>query len=365
MATIKNSQLSSYHISDVSLSNQNEMKLDLHFIYTTLLENHPGAIVDPDFCPILEDNYAWAISNISSCVDKESRIRILTEFIKRFDDPHLFVTFYTNSWTYQNETFFTLKEINPNMAWVSLPTFAPDLLQANDLKDVISKLSLLPQDRIIVFDLRGNNGGNSEWGTKVIQALFGNPYVKNQFYEHEAKNDSKLIWRVSEGNLTFLEGITEAIKETLGSDSRQVLDLKNICSEIKKCSELGKQLYLHREIRGEKASDVTKKNFSQIKNRNVYAVIDSKCASSTLIFIDELRMMGSSLTLIGEPTNFNTPYMVVRPIELPSKLGMLCFPIRKDPRQKQRYVPDIDIKNKLEDSQHVLNIILDEQKKTT
>jgi hypothetical protein len=81
----------------------------------------------------------------------------------------------------------------------------------------------------------------------------------------------------------------------------------------------------------------------------VIAIIDQKCGSATLDFLDQLKAMKSDLILIGETTKADSAYMELRIISLPSGKGKVAFPIkvyRNRPRgHNVPHTPDIHYPN--------------------
>ncbi|ABE04457.1 hypothetical protein [Rickettsia bellii] len=93
----------------------------------------------------------------------------------------------------------------------------------------------------------------------------------------------------------------------------------------------------------------------------IIVIIDEKNVSSTLDFIDELKIMTQNIILIGKTTKADRLYMELRTVELPSKLGIFSFPI-KVYRNRNRgdnipYIPDfeIDPKNTAKLKDFILN----------
>ena len=72
---------------------------------------------------------------------------------------------------------FSSSEFSDEIAWVTVPTFDLHIEQKKDFNKLIKQLLVFQIKKYIIFDLRGNKGGNSAYGSQIIKALFGNEYA--------------------------------------------------------------------------------------------------------------------------------------------------------------------------------------------
>lgn len=146
---------------------------DLDFMRDQILQNHPGVYntLDPSFKDKLEKAYSIARSSIKGTSKPEQIKTSLSTFAKSFNDTHLWVNWNgvqqkvsSKIASTQQQPTFTIKHINPKIAWIALPTFDIKPSQQKGFDQIVHELPKLKAKGAIVFDLRGNQGGNSEYG---------------------------------------------------------------------------------------------------------------------------------------------------------------------------------------------------------
>ena len=105
----------------------------------------------------------------------------------------------------------------------------------------------------------------------------------------------------------------------------------------------------------EAGEDYMRQNFSTRENTRtlsspvsarVIVITDGACASACLDFMDELMAL-PGVTHIGEETSYDTQYIEVRTVDLPSMTGRMWIPV-KVYRERLRpsggtYVPEIAV----------------------
>ena len=317
---------------------QNPLVNDLYFIYKSILENHPGVYnnEDPNFCENLENSYETAKSAIKeSNVNSSSKI-IISDFAKSFNDTHLWVHWLDNTPQKQNAIIskFSISEPSNEVAWITLPAFDLKTEQEKDFGGLVKQLLDLQTKKYIVFDLRGNQGGNSDYGSQIVNALFGKEYAHKKKCLHNKK--VFVDWRASQGNLNhisslltryptnqWLQGVKEGLKESL---------------------ERGDSFY--REYSYETCGPTINITSESEFGFKVIVITDSFNVSAALDFIDELKIMTKKVILIGQKTKADRVYMEVRSLPLPSGSGTFSFPIkvyRNRPRlDNEPYIPNIE-----------------------
>lgn len=68
---------------------------DLNFIRDILIQNHPGVYdrLNPDFCLSLETNFDKAKQELSVALDALSKMKIIENFGRSFEDNHLYALY--------------------------------------------------------------------------------------------------------------------------------------------------------------------------------------------------------------------------------------------------------------------------------
>jgi len=328
--------------------NNNHKNNDLKFIHDQIQENHPGIFnkKDPSFKKNLKYNYIKA-QQAASDVSQNNK-QIINTFISTFNDTHLSVHWYGEKPKILNSNpkQFQIKYFSKNIVWIDLPSFDFAKSQQQDFSLILSKIKNFRKKNIIIFDLRGNQGGNSEYGSKLVDNLFGLDYAKQQ-RGLDYKN-VYIDWRISINNLNHLKNLYEQYKSPW---------IKNIIEGSEKKLQENQPYYT--ELLLDKSLSTNIPLLNPVKAK-IIVIIDEKNVSSTLDFIDELKIMTPNVILLGKTTRADRLYMEVRTIQLPSKLGTFSFPIKVYRNRKRGdnvpYIPDFEIDTK--DTTKLENFIL-------
>lgn len=226
--------------------------------------------------------------------------------------------------------------------WIALEGLgskAPAVLDA-----VRERLSDIRKSKLVVIDMRGNGGGNSEYGHRLAQMLLGVSYVSA--VTDDPTVDCPDVWRVSPGNLETLVKYKAQFASTLGPDFVRELD-KDI-SNMKEALKRGQSLSGPATCKtGAKVARSTERPPWPAPFKLVL-LTDSACFSSCLLVTGELRRLGA--VHVGQATDAATRYMEVREVELPSGLGFfstlqkaaLNTPMRLGPFEPE-YLYDGDV----------------------
>lgn len=315
---------------------QNPWVNDLDAIYNSILENHPGVYndEDPDFRENLENSYVIAKLKIKKSGLSSSPKTIISDFAKSFNDVHLWVYWLDNTPKKQSASTpkFFISELSNDVTWITLPTFDLKTEQEKDFRNLLERILDFQGKKYIVFDLRGNQGGNSSYGSQIINALFGNEYAQQKRCVYNKK--VFVDWRASQGNLSHVSSLVAKYPNNEW--------LQNIEHGLKESLEQGSKLY--RVYSAEVCK--SKKSIQKKVNAKIIIITESVNVSTALDFIDELKMMTKNTIIIGQKTRADRLYMEVRHILLPSGSGNFFFPIkgyRNRPRlDNEPYVPNIE-----------------------
>ncbi len=232
---------------------------------------------------------------------------------------------------------YNVDEWAPSKIWITLPSFCPKQEGALSLNKIIETIHQYAQYKQIVFDLRGNGGGNSDYGTSIIKNLYGASYYSQQMAEADKGVHTFLDWRASEQNKEYLQVLQ---KKLLACPFAQN-GLHIVTSVIKGMEQALKEgaPFYKEELQK------WRKPLSHIQNpvkARIVVLTDNYCASACLDFLDELFAMGQ-VVQVGLPTSADTDYMEIRSIELPSQLAKVYFPIKvyrgRIRKANQAYIP--------------------------
>lgn len=230
-----------------------------------------------------------------------------------------------------------LREFAPGAYWIGTPTFGPRDDALVVMQELIEQLQTQAEDlrdaEILVFDVRGNNGGSSSWGDMMVEAVWGEAYA-----DYRAPvSSSGVDYRISDGNIAHARWIIDLTVDQNMTEAevyfRQVLD------GMLAAREAGEAFYVERAEPREAAAVAP----NPVSAR-VYFLTDSACGSACLDFAD--RMYGlEGVTHVGGETFADSDYMELRQIDFPSGHGRMGLPIkvyRGRPRASgQSYVPAV------------------------
>lgn len=291
---------------------------DLDMMYQTILENHPGPHnqKDPDFMKNMNRAYQEAKANSVRVNSQQEAFQLLHEFAQSFCDQHLgiYVDGQTESSQERLSRGFLIESFTPDIAWVTIPNFAPNRLELAALELLIEELPKLREKQYIIFDVRGNGGGSSLWGTRILESLFTQEYVLQKFAQNYG--DSFENFRVSKSNLDYWKSETLKLEDSFGRDSKEYLALQELLHGMQKAYD-EQQLFYSMKITGEEPK-ISGQEIANPCSARIVVLIDSGCFSSCLMFIHELQTVDPTITLIGQKTATNTSYMEIRLDILPS-----------------------------------------------
>lgn len=158
---------------------------DLNFIRDILIQDHPGVHdrLNPDFCLSLETNFDKAKQELSVALDALSKMKIIENFGRSFEDNHLYALYKKLIPAHvleKKQVLFTIEKIN-HIYWLRLPTFCfhKESALAKSFEMVIETIKGL-KGHPFVIDVRGNGGGTSEYGIQVLKALFDDTDVEQK-----------------------------------------------------------------------------------------------------------------------------------------------------------------------------------------
>lgn len=235
---------------------------------------------------------------------------------------------------------FGIQHPADDVAWITLPSFAENVGDNKaGLERVIAELPDVRDDRLIVFDVRGNGGGNSAWGGRVLSALFGDAYIHD--VAAKVSGHEYVEWRASTGNADFIEQYTLPRYEP-GSEGRAWLE--KLITTLRNGVKNGKELV---QVPDDEPSEPQAPETSLARlplGERVILLTDGWCASACLDFADLLLAI-PGVRHAGAPTYADAVYIDNRGTMLPSRIGWFTFSMkvyRDRPRgNNQPYVPSL------------------------
>jgi hypothetical protein len=235
-------------------------------------------------------------------------------------------------------------------AWVQLGNFKEETA----LKALETEL-LAGQDRFrsapfVVFDLRGNGGGNSTWGGRFASILWGADAVEGRRLAEQSSNpaDHGKYWRRSKAAAAKMH----AAAAEYAAEGPDFADIAKYWRELGDTIAAAKDdgLYQDECCRPKPRPAVVPR--PQYAGK-VFVVTDAGCFSSCVVVMNTLKRMGA--IQVGEASGQNEVYgESVGPFSLPSGLGWYRVPasIIRQPRSSLGGLPpDIPWPGAMDDDQ--------------
>lgn len=210
--------------------------------------------------------------------------------------------------------------------WVSLPTFDgnPDNDTGKALRRVIDDLdsngSSIRSAPAIVFDLRGNGGGSSDWSRQIAALLWGEGAMQR-------RPEAPMIvsWRASKGNLDWIR--SSFVERSKGGHlSPEVTRwYRDTISGLERALAEHDDLWVIKPERVANVSEDRPLPVHQVRG-SVYVLTNAACMSACLDAVDLWTRLGA--IPIGQETDADTLYMEARQVRLPAGVGAFSMPMK-------------------------------------
>lgn len=227
----------------------------------------------------------------------------------------------------------------PGLVWVSLPSFAPSSEQIEQIREIADALATVPESARIVFDLRGNTGGDSDWGELLLSKLYG------ERFHHLKRPEPVLVYRVSKENLAHWESVVARQNTQFGSSSH----FSEVVSGMRKALASGQQAL---EVSSKRSAPVAAVTPSRQRQPRAFALTDGFCFSACLSFLDLALPLG--VQHLGQETGADRLTMDVRTLDLPGGIFELTLPLMffksRTRGDRQSYRPKIPWSHDIQDA---------------
>ncbi len=215
----------------------------------------------------------------------------------------------------------------PGVYWLQASTFGPNEAQVTRYKDAFRQLhQARTAAKLVVLDLRGNDGGSSVWAELFAEALWDES-------PDDGEKDSEYVeWRVSEGNIAYWETVPSIIRKQFG-DSHSAVGwskhvLRNLTASLKDSHDLWRETPVDDDQGSKDVATAKDSNSATPRYGGTVAVLtDTTCGSACLDAMSLLTEI-PEVVHVGSVTAADTQYMEARPAPLPSGLATLVIPIK-------------------------------------
>lgn len=199
--------------------------------------------------------------------------------------------------------------------WVSLPSFVAELLPEATAEQIRAAIAAAQDAPYLVFDVRGNGGGNSILADSFASAAFGQDWVGGERSMDNLTMPAAYL-RASDGNRAYF---ADARDRTSGG-TRAYFDL--LVTAIDTALAANEPLA---QLGGGGAPLAEQgPTFEPLYGGQVFVLTDSNGFSSTLLFVD-LMLRHPNARHIGWPTRAHGIYGELRQERLPSGWAYLGF----------------------------------------
>jgi hypothetical protein len=216
---------------------------------------------------------------------------------------------------------FALRSFGADGWWISLPSFdagSPDTVAGLSrlIAEVESKADAIRTARVLVLDVRGNHGGDSNYGVRVAAALWGEVHVDAMKPRPVATD-----WRVSDENLRALKFFLKREQEQFGDASDAARSLAAVVSGMEAAS--AQHMTWCRETEPAAPAGVTPAPM----RAKVYFLTDYACFSACLDFAD-LVIHIPGVVHVGQETSADAIYIDNNALRMPSGNGWLGYSMK-------------------------------------
>ena len=219
-----------------------------------------------------------------------------------------------------NRPDYGVTKFSENAYWITLPSFQTSGENTKQLKRLIKTVGemaeTLQKADTIVFDMRGNTGGNSSWGDQILRTLWG-----KEILDHAGRGWSFIDWRVSEGNIRANKYYADLYLEIEGEGGGRVKYFGGLATALQKEMDAGNTFYRITN------KTTTKDQKPEPPEAKVFLLTNYTCFSACLDFADAVRSIPGA-THIGSPTRADAIYIDNWAEPLPSGLERLSYSMK-------------------------------------
>ena len=246
----------------------------------------------------------------------------------------------------------TLSFAPDHHAWIQLGNFHDETALKAAESELLAKQDLLRSASYVVFDLRGNGGGNSTWGARFASILWGKDAVEGRRLASQSSNpaDYGKYWRQSKTAAAKMH----AAGDEYAAEGPDFADIAKYWRDLGDTIAAAKEdgLYQDECCRPKPIPSVVP---APTYKGKVFVLTDAGCFSSCVVVMNTLKRMGA--IQVGEVSGQNEVYgESVGPFKLPSSLGWYRIPVSiiRQPRSSLGGLPtDIPWSGAMDDDQGI------------
>jgi hypothetical protein len=191
--------------------------------------------------------------------------------------------------------------------WIRAQNFMLAPPQVKELDAMLKEIAALQGVRTIVFDARGNGGGDSSVGNQILVAATGGLDFEREGLDRLPKTYPQ--WRVSDVALEAMDRYVGIMTQRYGADSERARDMARLREQFRAAKQAGRPW-----VDQPGGPRITRAEVAQRHGRmkrfdgTVAVIADATCASACLDFVDQVRLLPNSIQL-GQTTSSDTVYL--------------------------------------------------------
>ena len=206
----------------------------------------------------------------------------------------------------------TVQNLGGGRYWVHASNFAPSAVENVSLEKMLDVLESIDDAKLVVLDTRGNRGGNSLVGGRILSALLGEKFAKSL----DGSSRSYAMWRVSPLALSTLDNALASTERDYGKRSEAYTFVSALRESMNAALE-AKRDWLRQPDTSSLDQDRSKDSNQKTFKGQLVLVTDSFCASACLDFADAVLAVPGA-THFGLSTSADTLYIDIGSQALPS-----------------------------------------------
>ncbi|MCC6243287.1 MAG: hypothetical protein IT353_10625 [Gemmatimonadaceae bacterium] len=239
---------------------------------------------------------------------------------------------------------FGLTWVTPTIAWIRLPSFNGDSATTARITALASIMraqsTALRAAQRIVLDVRGNSGGSSFNGDRVVDAI----WTADESRQFGAQLETLQIgWRATQENLAYWRNWTREQERQLPDTATDVVFGRSVIRGLTGALARKQPLWIETS-RGINPSVNRGPARPSVIGATVMLLSDGACFSACLDFADRVLAMPGT-RLIGADTDGDGLLMEIRTIPLPSGLTSVAIPqkiaLNRKRGHRERYRVDL------------------------
>ncbi|MFJ9531187.1 S41 family peptidase [Herbaspirillum sp. NPDC101396] len=202
-----------------------------------------------------------------------------------------------------------MHSLGDDIYWIQASDFQLNEASNRLLEEMLSHIRQLHHAKLVVLDTRGNNGGSSFVGYRILKALLkhGMP---------EDNNNAHADFRVSDLAIDYFGKVLAEIPKSHGESRAEYIFVKEQRDGLVSARKMGKEWFRQTEFNEAEISEE-----GPAFGGRLVLLTDNGCGSACLDFADMVFQVPGVMHM-GLPTSGDTNYMEVMPLRTPSGLNM-------------------------------------------